>query len=178
MTTWKIAARIAATLPLIAAGMWLTGCNGSTTPGGGAGGGGTGGAVEPHTHAGPHKGHVMVVGKEEYHAEWTHDAQGKVTFYILDAAAEKEVPIAAEEITIDAKIGNNPPVTYKLTAVNPQDGKTAAFELVDANLESVLGQVKSAGVTCTLHVNINGKQFDEEIKEELHTDGHDHGHAH
>jgi len=161
-------------LPLIIATCaWLAGCGNTGAPGGGTTGGEAG---HTHTHAGPHKGHVMVLGKEEYHAEWTHDEMGKVTFYILDAAAEKEVPVAAAEITIDAKIGNNPPVTYKLAAVNPQDGKTAAFEIVDANLESVLGQIKSAGVTCTLHVNINGKPFDQEVKEEEHTD--DHGHKH
>src|SRR5262245_48626015 len=82
-----------------------------------------------HAHHGPHHGHLMEIGGEEYHAEWTHDESGKVTFYILDAEAKKEVPTASEEIVIDVKIGENQPVTYKLAAVNPKDGKSAAFEV-------------------------------------------------
>jgi len=162
---------------VVAAGLSLVGCGGPSAPAG-AGTGGTE-AAHTHTHAGPHKGHVMVLGKEEYHAEWTHDEAGKVTFYILDADAKKDVPIEAKEITIDVKIGQNPSKTFTLTAVNPQDGKTAAFELVDSNLEGALEQIKGAGVVCTLHVNINGKPFDQEIKEVEHTDDHDHkGHEH
>jgi hypothetical protein len=145
----------------LAAGLWLTGCNGSNPPANNAAPGTSGGG-HTHTHLGPHKGHVMVLGKEEYHAEWTHTEEGKVTFYILDAAAEKEVPIEAKEITIDVKIGQNPPTPFTLAAANPVDGKTAAFEITDPNLESAL------------HVNINGKQFDQEIKEEEHTDEHKH----
>lgn len=123
-----------------------------------------------HAHHGPHQGHLMVIGEEEYHAEWTHDESGKVTFYILDAAAKKEVPIAAEQITIDVKIGDNPPKTYELVAVAPIDGKTSAFEIVDKQFEALFDQLKSSGLTLTLHVNINGKQFDQVVKE------HDHGH--
>src|SRR5947207_1783574 len=66
-----------------------------------------------HVHQGPHKGHLMEIGGEQYHAEWTHDESGKVTFYILDSEAKKEVPIAADEIAIDVKIGDNPPKTFK-----------------------------------------------------------------
>jgi ABC-type nickel/cobalt efflux system permease component RcnA len=121
-----------------------------------------------HVHSGPHKGHLMEIGGEEYHAEWTHDESGKVTFYILDSDAKKEVPIAAEEITIDVKVGDNPPKEYKLTAVTPQDGKSAAFEIVDKEFEGLFDQLKSSSIVLTLHVNINGKQFDEQVKEHEH----------
>ena len=104
-------------------------------------------------------------------ASGCHDEAGKVTFYILDSEGKKDVPIEAKEITIDVKIGENAPKTFTLAALNPQDGKTAAFELVDANLEGAL-EAKGVGTVCTLHVNVNGKQFDQEIKEEVHTDAH------
>jgi hypothetical protein len=123
-----------------------------------------------HAHHGPHHGHIMEIGAEEYHAEWTHDDSGKVTFYILDSAAKKEVPIAAEDLAIDVKIGENEPVPYKLAAVNPQDGKSAMFQTVDKQLLGVLETLKSPGVVATLHANINGKQFDQRIQE------HEHGH--
>jgi len=122
-----------------------------------------------HAHHGPHGGHLMELGEEEYHAEWTHDESGKVTFYILDAEAKKEVPIAAEDITIDAKLGDNKPVSFKLAAVNPMDGKSAVFETVDKQLLGVI-ETLSPGVVATLHVNVNGKQFDQRIEE------HQHGH--
>jgi hypothetical protein len=127
-------------------------------------------AEHEHHHHGPHNGHMMEIGEEEYHAEWTHDESGKVTFYILDAEAKKEVPVSADEIVIDVKIGDNPPKTYKLAAVNPTDGKASAFEIVDKQFEALFDQLKSSGLALTLHVNINGKQFDTPIKE------HEHGH--
>jgi hypothetical protein len=127
-----------------------------------------------HVHNGPHGGHIMAIGAEEYHAEWTHDESGKVTFYLLDKDVKKEVPIAAEEITIDVKIGNNEPVTYKLAAVNPQDGKSATFEIVDKNLLGVLETIKdNKGTVCTLHVTIDGKHFSQKVEEHDH---HDHAH--
>src|SRR5437867_2390784 len=128
-------------------GIWLAGCNSTanhtekTLKGGAAHD-----HEHDHAHHGPHNGHLMEIGEEEYHAEWTHDESGKVTFYILDSGAKKEVPIAAEEITIDVKIGENAPKTYKLQAVNPTDGKSAAFEIVDKQFEALFDQLKSSGL--------------------------------
>jgi hypothetical protein len=130
-------------------------------------------AAHDHAHHGPHGGHIMEIGKEEYHAEWTHEESGKVTFYLLDSAVKKDVPIAADEITIDVQVGKNEPVTYKLAAVDPQDGKSATFEIIDKNLLGVLETLKdNKGTVLTLNVTIDGKTFAQKIEE------HDHGHAH
>src|SRR5688572_26939698 len=107
----------------------LSGCTGGTSDSsaGGSGsehdhghehGGEHGGT---HTHDGPHGGHVMAFKDKEYHAEWKHDGSGKVTFYILDAKVKDEVPIDAPEITVEAQLRDNKPVTYKLAALNPQN---------------------------------------------------------
>ena len=120
-----------------------------------------------HVHHGPHGGHIMVIGQEEYHAEWTTDEAGKVTFYILDAEGKKEVPVAAEEIVIDVKIGDKEPTAYKLAAVNPQDGKASAFEVVDKNLEGVLSAL-SPGVTATIKTLKIGDKTFENLKIEEH----------
>ena len=132
-------------------------------------------AEHAHTHAGPHGGHVMVVGDEEYHAEWTHDESGKVTFYILDASGKKDVPIAADEIVIDVKIGTQEPKTYKLAALSPLDGKASAFELVDKGLLGVLESL-STGVTATIQkLPIGSKTFENvKIEEEQHGAEHKH----
>lgn len=129
-----------------------------------------------HGHGGLHGGHIIELGKEEYHAEWTHDDTGKITVYILDAEMKKEVPIAAEEITIETKIGEKAG-SYKLAAVEPTEGETpkaSKFEIVDKGLLGVLESL-SEGVTAKLVIaDINGKPY--EAAFEHHS--HDHGHAH
>jgi hypothetical protein len=121
-----------------------------------------------HHHHGPHNGHLMEIGQEEYHAEWTQDESGKITFYILDSAAKNEVPIQADEITIEVKIGDRAPLSYKLAAVNPQNGKSATFEIVDKQLLGVLETLKSPGVVATLKLPINGKAYEQRIQEDSH----------
>ncbi|MEX2176025.1 MAG: hypothetical protein WD872_16810 [Pirellulaceae bacterium] len=126
-----------------------------------------------HDHAahGPHNGHIIEIGEEEYHAEWMHDEEGKVTVYILDAAMKKEVPIAAEEIAIETKIGETTN-TFQLVAVDRTEGEmptASKFEVVDKGLLGVLESL-SKGVTATLKLDINGKQFAAPIT----PDGHAH----
>jgi hypothetical protein len=135
-----------------------------------ASGGGHDHEGHDHAHHGLHHGHLIELGEEEYHAEWTHDESGKVTVYVLDGEAKKEVPIDADEIAIDVKVGNNAPVTYKLAAVNPMDGKSATFEIVDKQLLGALEVLKSPGVVATLKLTINGKPYEQRI--EVHEHAH------
>ena len=127
-----------------------------------------------HAHEGPHGGHLIELGEEEYHGEWTHDESGKITVYILDGAAKKTVPIAAEKVTIDVKVGDNPK-SFDLMAVNRTTGDMPTafqFETVD---KSLLGGLEAAGegVEASLKVDINGKPFVGKIE---HDHGHDHKH--
>lgn len=127
-----------------------------------------------HHHHGPHGGHIGMVGKEEYHLEWTHDA-GLVTFYILDAEAKKEVPIAAEKLTVEVKVADSP-TTYELPAVNPQGDEklSAQFALEDKELEGAL-EALSKNVTATIKdLTIGDKAFGD-VKVEEHDHGHEHG---
>src|SRR3990167_6278455 len=58
-----------------------------------------------HPETGPNGGHLVELGEEEYHIEWTHDDKsGLVTLYVLDGAAKSTVPVAAETISITAKV--------------------------------------------------------------------------
>jgi hypothetical protein len=170
--------------------LWLAGCTPSAPPSSSGGSGTTDGHehehehghqghdhAHDHAHHGPHGGDIMVIGDEEYHAEWTHE-NGTVTFYILDSDAKKEVPIPAEKITVDVKINDGEPTTYELLAVNPSgdEMKSAQFEIVDTNLEGAL-EALSKGVVATLHVEIDGKSFNQKIEKEAHDHAHDHGEA-
>ena len=125
-----------------------------------------------HAHAdhGPHGGHLIELGEEEYHGEWTHDESGKITVYILDGAAKKAVPIAAEKVTIEVKVGDNNPKSFDLMAVNRTTGDMPTafqFETVD---KSLLGGLEAAGegVEASLSVDINGKPFVGKIEHHSH----------
>lgn len=130
-----------------------------------------------HDHAahGPHGGHIIELGEEEYHAEWKHDDEsGKVTFYILDAEMKKEVPITASELVIETKVGENGK-EYKLAAVNPSEDfvpKASQFELEDKGLIVVLQAAGHEGTEATLKVQINDKPYSAKIEHW----GHDHKH--
>ena len=88
------------------------------------------------------------------------------------AAGKSEVPITADHLTIDVKIGDNPPKSYDLLAVAPKDGKSATFEITDKQFAALFDQLKSSGLVLTLHADIADKHFSQIIKE------HDHGHDH
>ncbi len=163
---------------LLAVGLiaWAAGCTTSTPTTTAPPAAGDDHAHEGHEHAhvhGPHDGHLIEIGEEEYHAEWTHDDSGKVTVYILDAEAKKEVPIAAEEISIDTVVGGKT-TTFKLPAVDASTGDmpmASKFEIVDKGLLGVLESL-SDGVTATLKVTIGDKPFEAKIEHD------DHGHKH
>ena len=187
MVIWK---NVALTVLVSAVSVWLAGCNPAAPPSSTSGSGttdsheheGHGHEGHDHAHHGPHGGDIMAIGEEQYHAEWKHDdATGTVTFYILDAEAKKEVPIAAEKITIDVKLGEKDPITYELLAVNPvgDEKKTAQFEIVDQELLAVIEGLtpEAKGVTATLNVDINGTPFSQKIEKEAHDHDHAHDHA-
>ena len=111
-----------------------------------------------HVH-GPHNGEILEVGEEEYHIEWTHTEEGKITLYILDAAIKNEVPIPAEKLEIDTTVGDKTS-KFELAAVDrtPDMPLSAKFEIVDKQLLGVLESL-SEKVTATLNVAINGKAF-------------------
>ena len=70
-----------------------------------------------HPEEGPHHGHLIELGKEEFHAELVHDdAAHKVTIYLLDGAAKKTVAVAEKELNINLVV-NGTPQSFKLPAI-------------------------------------------------------------
>jgi hypothetical protein len=112
-----------------------------------------------HPEAGPHNGHLIELGKEEYHAELLHDdATHTITLYMLDGAAKKAVPLAEKELTINLVVARKP-TQFKIPAVPQTDdpnGQSSRFELVDETLCKALDEPKSKA---RLMVTIDGKQF-------------------
>ncbi len=121
-----------------------------------------------HTHdheQGPHKGELIELGEEEFHAEVVFDEEGnKVTLYLLGADAKTAVPVEAKELSLEMP-GKDAPVTHALAAV-PQDGdgegKSSRFEIKSEDLiEAFHHDPKSVG---KFKVTLGGKEFTGEIK--------------
>src|SRR5262245_16748504 len=63
------------------------------------------GHAHAHAHEGPHQGHLIDLGKEDYHAELVHDdATHTVTIYLLDREAKAAVPVDLKEVLINLAI--------------------------------------------------------------------------
>ena len=135
-------------------------------------------AASGHSHIGPHNGHLIELGSnEEYHAELVHDeATHRVTVYVLDGAAKKNVPISQPELVINMVSGGTPQ-QFKLAAVtqaNELPNMASCFQLADETLCDALDAPGSKG---RLGVDINGKRFVGEIErhdDERQKDGDEH----
>jgi hypothetical protein len=125
-----------------------------------------------HEEAGPNGGHLVELGNEEYHVEWTHDDQsGLVSLYVLDAAAKELVPIASDAITITAKVSEAKEYRLPAVAASGDPPKSATFELKNPELVVNL-KMAGQGADVSVAVTINGKDYHGEFEH------HDHGHGH
>jgi len=131
-------------------------------------------AGHEHPTEGPHGGHLVELGDEEYHAELLHDENTHtVTIHLLDGPAKQTVAVPLAEITLQLFQGGQF-VKYALKAVQgPGDAAGAAsrFEIVDAALcDALCHGDETRG---RLQVTINGKPYTGTIEHTGHGD-HDH----
>lgn len=151
----------------------LMGCNGSATPPANSGAPaadhkGHDHAAEGHAEEGPHHGHLIELGEEEYHAELTHDEASKtVTVYLLDKEAKTPVAIADAEIVLNLVVDGQP-LQAKLAAA-PQEGDSAGqssrFSITD---ERVLEALEAPKTTGRLNVTIAGKAYSGTVEHHEH----------
>ena len=117
------------------------------------------GAEHAHPEEGPHHGHLIELGEEEYHAELAHDDKTKtVTIYLLDKEAKKTVAIPDMEIVLNLMVDGTP-LQAKLAA-SPQEGdpegESSRFTITD---ETVLEAHDAPKTTGRLRVTIAGKEY-------------------
>jgi hypothetical protein len=90
---------------------------------------------QPHEHEhGPHSGHLVELGEEEYHAEVVFDAKAaKITVYLLDSTAKKPAPSDAKEIKLDLTIAGQPKSFAAKAVADTGDppNKSSRFEVAD-----------------------------------------------
>jgi hypothetical protein len=139
-------------------------------------------AHDEHDHAatGPHDGHILEFGTEDYHAELTHDDAGnRVGIYILGGDAKTLKPIKAESVTINVAIDGKP-TQYELKAAAPTgepEGSSSYFEVVHEPLcKLVAGKLDAKDTKAELRVTIDGVPHTAQIDVAPHD--HDHGHDH
>ncbi len=128
-----------------------------------------------HEH-GPHDGHLVELGEEEFHAEVVFDAAAKkVVVYILGSDPHKAHPIDQKEVALNLVIDGKS-AQYQAVAV-PQkgepEGKSSRFEL--AGNEQISAHVHDIEeLKGRIAVTIEGKQYSGELSHD-HDHGHDHG---
>ncbi len=151
--------------------LMVAGCGPASPPK--AGPGGTASKVEhDHSSEGPHGGHLIELGDEQYHVELVlDDKAGEVTFYVLDSAAKKAVPIDAAELVVNLKHGGEAE-QFKIAA-KPESGETAgtSSRFFSADKE-LAGDLDAEGADAQLVVTIAGKQFRGAIEHEHDDKGH------
>ncbi len=155
-------------LTALGAASLSSGCGGSTPPPA------SNAKPDAHDHAhdhadeGPHGGHLIELGKGDYHAELHHDdATHTVTIYLLDEKAKGPVAIADAELTLNVVAGGKPQQFKLAAAPQPGDpeGQASAFAITD---EQALAAVEADGATGRLTVTIEGKTYNGNLEHHEH----------
>lgn len=130
-------------------------------------------AVEPgheeHAHAetGPHGGHLIELGTEEYHAEVLHEIEAIV--YLLDGTAKNAVAIAAPDVVVNVTHDGESEQFHLAATPEPTDpaGKASRFASKDAEL---LADLQEGHADVQLVVTVGETQFRGALEHD-----HDHG---
>ena len=125
-----------------------------------------------HAEVGPHKGALIELGEEEYHAEFVLDEKTHtVSIYLMDGAVKNCVAIPAKEITVTLK-HDGKLESFKLKAKAQKTdpaGMSSMFTLTD---EEFVDDLHHKGSEPRLMLKIDGKPFSAKIDHD-HKD-HDH----
>jgi hypothetical protein len=129
---------------------------------------------QPHEHEeGPHHGHLVELGEEEYHAEVVFDPKtATITIYTLDSTAKKPAPTDAKELKLELAIAGQPK-SFAAKAV-PDAGdppnKSSRFEVAD-NPDVKTNLKDEEDLKGSVTAKIGGKTYTGKIVHE-----HEHGH--
>jgi len=168
----------AKSLPVVAGACLLLATAGCYKPNEQAGSGSAKKPAAGHAHdhptTGPHKGSLIELGNEEFHAELVHDdAAHKVTIYLLDGHAKGNATSTDPQVTLNFVVDGKPQQYFLPTAPQAGDaaGSSSRFELVDEALCTAIDAKNNQG---RLNVTIGGKQFSGTIAAHDHEHGHKH----
>ncbi len=129
----------------------------------------------PHEHGeyGPHGGHLVELGQEEYHAEVVLNPKTKdVTVYIRGSDPQKPAPIDAKEVTLELTIDGKmaPHVAKPSPEREDPSGKSSRFVLAnDPDIKAKIDDEHE--LVGHVNVTIKSKSYSGEIEHEH--GGHD-----
>lgn len=152
----------------------LTGCADKPAKDSGKKGGHDHAHGHSHDEHGPHGGHLIEVGNEEYHLEMVEDDKADtLTFYVLDSTAKKSVPIDATELTVNMSVKGKA-TTFKLAA-KPLEGEAAGKSSRFVTPDDALHEALDDDNVGKLQLTIGGKPYSAVVQEH---DDDDHKHSH
>lgn len=121
-------------------------------------------AKHAHAEKGPHKGSLIELGEEEYHAEIVHDEKEKsVTIYLLGADAKTVVTSDAKEVAVNAKVKGKA-VQMKLKAAPQKSDKVGTTSRFSSKEEALMELLDDHNAKPVLRVTIAGKTFNGKIE--------------
>lgn len=122
--------------------------------------------AQEHAHKGPHKGDLVELGAEDYHAEFVHDEKaGSVTVYLLGPDAKTEVATEAKEIAVNAKVGGKG-VQMKIKPAPQKTDKSGMSSRFMSKSKELIDLLEDHDAKLTLSVVIAGKPFNGKIEYE------------
>ncbi len=126
-----------------------------------------------HDHdLGPHKGHLVELGDEEYHAEVTFQADSRtIGIYLLGPDAETPAVTKATELTLRLTLGEETK-DLTLTAASQDGSEASYFEISGDAIPEAVHDIEE--VQGELVIDIDGTSYRGKI---VHDHG-DHGHTH
>lgn len=145
----------------------FAGCGGGASPPATTG---TPATADAHPEDGPHKGQLIELGEEEYHAELVHDdATHTITVYLLDKAAKDAVPIEATELPLNLVVAGSPTQFALPAAPLPGEaaGKSSCFKLTDQKLCEAMDDPATKG---RFNVTIAGKPYTGSVEHHDHAE--------
>ena len=123
---------------------------------------------EKHAHTGPHKGTLVELGDEEFHAEIVHDDEmGMVTVYLLGSDAKTAVATDAKDIAVNAKV-NGKAVQHKIKPAPVKADKSGTASRFISKSKELVELLDNHDVAPILRVVIEGKTFNGKIEHEEH----------
>ena len=119
---------------------------------------------DKHAHTGPHKGSLVELGDEEFHAEIVHDDEmGMVTIYLLGADAKTPVATDAKDIAVNAKV-NGKAVQHKIKPAPMKADKPGTASRFISKSKELVELLDQEDVAPVLRVVIEGKTFNGKIE--------------
>lgn len=120
-----------------------------------------------HPQQGPHGGHLIELGEEQYHAELLHDeATHTVTVHLLDSTGTKPIATGPDKILLqvfrDAQF-----LEFELSAAGDSTEPAGShFQLIDEDLVDFLLHAES--VRARLQATIDGQEYIGTIEHTAH----------